>query len=390
MTNSNSAPEPTVRRRDFLRGSLGLGAAAALAGCGFSGDTPAPAASTSPSGSAAPSESPAAKAVIDGDLVYFNWAEYIEPTVLEGFKKEYGVKVIETNYDTYPGMLAKMSSGNQYDVVLPGARFVEQLRNQNMIQRIDKAQLKNANQSFGWGSYFDNPWYDPNSDYSIPFSMYTTGIAYRKDKITTMTGSWADLWNEEGKGHIYVLDEADEAIGMAALLLGLDVNTANPDDLAKIKDKLISQKPYLRAYSTDDINNLAGGNAWIHQEWSGDFLNFINYTAEDPKIWEYIAPKEGMPVNSDAWVIPANAPHPGTALVFLDYLLRPENIIKNIEYLGYPLLAQGGEATYAKMVEGRPSLAIDLKNIDDTKVYRNHTPADTAARDTVWTEVKAS
>lgn len=378
-------PRFSMNRRDFLRGSFGVGAAAALAACGFSGDSASPSASTNASSAA-----PMAQAKVDGDLVYYSWADYCDPAVLSGFKEKYGVNIVEANYDGYAGMLAKIQAGNAYDVVLPGARYVELMRKQGLIQKIDKSQLKNADQLFGWGSYFDNPWYDPNSDYSTPFSMWTTGIAYRKDKVTTATGTWQDLWNEQAKGHIYVLDEDDEALGMAALKLGLDVNTANPDDLAKIKDVLISQKPYLRAYSTDDINNLASGNAWIHHAWSGDFLNFINNTATDPENWVYELPTDGSPLNSDAWVIPANAPHPGTALLWLDWIMQPDNVEKNINYIAYPLLSKSGPDIYSKMAANYPSLEVDVSKVVNPTVYKNHDPADQAARNAVWTEVKAS
>ena len=69
---------------------------------------------------------------------------------------------------------------------------------------------------------------------------------------------------------------------MAALLLGYDVNTAKPKELEEIKKLLISQKKYLRAYSSDDVNNMARGDAWIHHMWSGDFLYLRQGVVEDP------------------------------------------------------------------------------------------------------------
>jgi spermidine/putrescine transport system substrate-binding protein len=377
---------PSLDRRDFLRGALGLSALAALSACGFSGgDT-----TTTPSGTTS-SLAPAATAKVDGDLVYFNWAEYIEPSVLKGFQKEYGVKIVESNFDSYPAMMAKLNSGNQYDIVFPGSKEVAQLNQTGLLQRIDKAQLKNADQVFGGvNPYFDNPWYDANSDHSVPFTMYKTGIAYRKDKISNMSGSWNDMWNEAGKGHIFVLDEADEAIGMAALKLGLDINTVNPDDLAKIKDALLAQKPLLRGYSTDDINNMAGGNAWIHHMWSGDYLNLINNTVKDPENFAYIAPTEGTPLGSDTYAIPANAAHPGTALLFIDYCLRPENTIKNINYLGYPMPTKGAGDTFAKLSAGNPETSVTIDDLAKPNVFKTQDPAGMAMRTALWTEVKSA
>jgi spermidine/putrescine transport system substrate-binding protein len=377
---------PRFDRRDFLRGALGLGATAALAGCGFAGGD---AASTTSSAAAA-STAPAAKAAVDGDLVYFNWADYLDPEVMKGFQKEYDVKIIETNFDSYESMLAKLGSGNQYDVIFPGAKFVDQLRGQGKLQRIDPTQLENADQVFGSGGYFDDPWYDPESAFSVPFTVYKTGIAYRKDKVDTMSGSWKDLWNEQAKGRIFTLDNQDEALGMAALVLGFDVNTAKPEELAQMKDLLLSQKPLLRGYSSDDIKNMASGDAWIHHMWSGDFLYTISYEVDEPKKYGFIAPTEGTPINSDAYAIPTNAAHPGTALLFIDYMLRPENAVKNINYLGYPMPVKGASGTFEALAEKVPAINVSLADLENPTVYKNLTPEENALRSAVWTEVKAS
>ncbi len=78
-----------------------------------------------------------AKAEIDGDLVYFNWADYLAPKVVKGFQEEYGVKVIESNYDSMEGMYAKLAAGNQYDIVFPIAKWVVKLRREGKLRAID-------------------------------------------------------------------------------------------------------------------------------------------------------------------------------------------------------------------------------------------------------------
>ena len=66
-----------------------------------------------------------AKAKIDGDLVYFNWADYLDPSMFKGFQREYGVKIIQSNFDSMEGMYAKIQAGNQYDIVFPIAKWVQ-------------------------------------------------------------------------------------------------------------------------------------------------------------------------------------------------------------------------------------------------------------------------
>jgi spermidine/putrescine transport system substrate-binding protein len=357
-----------------------LGASLALPGCAYLRDD---AATDVP-----PPRS--AKAEIDGDLVYFNWADYLAPKVLKGFQEEYGVEIVQSNFDSMEGMYAKLAAGNQYDIVFPIAKWVVKLRREGKLRAIDPSELQNADQVFYDGSYFNEPWYDAGSQVSIPFTVYKTGIGWRTDKVSSMTGSWRDLWNDEARGHIFTLDDQDEALAMAALLLDYDVNTAKASELEEMKKLLISQKDVLRAYSSDDINNLTGGDAWVHHMWSGDFLYLQQGVADDPAAFDFEAPREGTPLNSDTYAIPANARHPGTAMLFIDYLLRPENAIRNMNYLYYPFPVRDALPAFADLAKDVPACNVEISDLENENVFRLLKTADVQRRAATWTEVKAS
>ncbi|RLV50768.1 spermidine/putrescine ABC transporter substrate-binding protein [Nocardioides mangrovicus] len=368
-----------LRRRTLLR-SAALGAAAATAGCAYIPSDQQVHATLKRS----------AKAKVDGDLVYFNWADYLDPSVLKGFEKEYGVKIIQSNFDSMEGMYAKLQAGNQYDIVFPIAKWVVKLRQEGRLRAIDHAQLSNADQVFYSGSYFNDPWYDRGSRASVPFTVYKTGIAWRTDRVSAMTGSWRDLWNTEATKHIFTLDDQDEALAMGALLLGYNVNTAKPKELDAITKLLISQKKYLRAYSSDDVNDMARGDAWIHHMWSGDFMYLRTDIAKYQKLYDFEAPKEGVPINSDAYCIPADAPHPGTAMLFIDWLLRPENAIKNIDYLCYPFPVKDAVAHFEELAKDVPACNVDVTDLENPNVFRLLSTDAVHRRTAAWTDIKAS
>ncbi len=380
MTPRAGLDVPRPSRRGLLTGGLALGASMTLPGCAYIRDD-------APTDAPLP---PSAKAKIDGDLIYFNWADYLAPSVVKGFQEEYGVKVIESNYDSMEGMYAKIAAGNQYDVVFPIAKWVVKLKREGKLRSIDPAQLKNADQVFYSGSYFNEPWYDDGSEVSVPFTVYKTGIGWRTDKVSSMTGSWEDLWNEEASGHVFTLDDQDEALAMAALRLGYDVNTAEPSELDEMKDLLISQKEYLRAYSSDDINNMVSGDAWVQHMWSGDFLYLRDGLVDDPTAYDFEAPSEGVPINSDTYAIPADAKHPGTAMVFIDYLLRPENAIKNMNYLYYPFPVRDAQDAFAELAKDVPACQVEISDLENENVFRLLGTDEVQRRAATWTEVKAS
>jgi spermidine/putrescine transport system substrate-binding protein len=369
----------TTSRRDLLKAGVLGGTALAAAGCGFM---------KPPVTVAATTEKPI-DIKIDGDLVYFNWADYIDPDVKKGFAKEYGVKFIESNFDSMESMTAKLAAGNAYDVIFPSDKFAQRLIKGGQLRPLDHTQLRNAEAIYGTYTYFNDPWYDRKSRYTVPNTMYKTGVGWRKDKLgQRLTGSWTDLWDTRANGRKFLLDDRDEVLGLGALRLGYDINTADPAQLREIINLIKELRPHLRAFSSDDTHNLSNGSSWLQQMWSGDIVAVIGQ-AKDPSLYGFESPREGTPIGSDCYAIPADAPHPGTAMLFIDYMLRPENVQKNIEYIGYAMPVHGTEDAYAELVETVPEAVVTVAELSKGIDFLGGTQQQIQARDAAFTEIKA-
>jgi spermidine/putrescine transport system substrate-binding protein len=367
--------EGPLRRRELLRGGAGLALGLGLAGCGV-GNEPAQVNKKQ--------TEKLVKAEPDGDLVYFNWSEYLEPKLFKKFEKQFGVKVRESNFDSMQGMMAKLRSGNRYDLIFPGAEWVDRLRKANQLLKIDKEQIPNAASVY---EYFAKPWYDPDADRSVPYAMYASGLIYRKDKLQ-LTGSWNDLGLPDAQKKVYMLDDFQEVIGAGNLVNGNKLNDTDPDAVEKAKQWALDLKPKLRGYSTDDIQNVVSGNAWIHHGWNGDVVNVRNQVKK-PENYSFQKCKEGLPVGTDCFAIPANAQHPGTALTFINFLLEPENASKNIEYMGYPMPYKGPDETFANLVKDDPAIDVTVEDLTNGQQYASLGAAGRARWDQAWTEIKA-
>ncbi len=205
------------------------------------------------------------------------------------------------------GMMAKLRSGNRYDVIFPTADWAQRLRAGNLLLRFDKEQLKNTDTVY---DYFAKPWYDPTADHTVPYALYASGIIYRKDKVE-LSGSWNDLG----------LDSAQRPHLPARRLPGgprrgqrwSPAPSSTPRtqaEIEKAKQWALDLKPKLRGFSTDDIQNMVGGNAWIHHGWNGDVVNVRNQVKK-PENYSFQKCIEGIPLGTDCMAIPANAEHPG-------------------------------------------------------------------------------
>jgi spermidine/putrescine transport system substrate-binding protein len=363
---------PRLNRRELLQAGAGLALGAGLAGCGIqrglSGDTER-----------------AIEPTIDGDLVYFNYSQYIDPDLVKAFQEKYDVRVSETYFDSMPAMMAKLQGGNAYDVMFPTAEFVEKLVKSQQLIRLPIEKLENYPNIY---SYFNDPWYDPGSEHSVPYSMYLTGMGYRADLVDTMTGSWNDFENEQASGRIYVLDDFQEAIGAANLRNGYDLNTVVEEELQASRDWLVSLKSNLRGFSVDTITNMSSGNAWIQHLWNGDVIN-IRYRVENPDDFQFQRSKEGYPVGSDCFVIPVNAEHPGTALLFMDFMLDPKNASQNCQWTGYPMPNKGADTAFAEIAKGDPNIEVTPEDIQTGHEFANLEEQDRILWDQTWVEVKA-
>lgn len=369
----------TLTRRQALR--AGAGAALGLYGLGSLSGCTVERALDLPAGGVT------AKPKIDGDLLLYNWAQYMDPALKKSFSEKYGVAVNEVNFDNLEAMVTKLRAGGQYDLIWPSTEYAYRLNQEGLLAHYDRADLEHAN---GISPYYDSGWWDPNSEFSTPYAYYTTGICWREDEIDGMTGSWNDLTNPDGEGRMFILDDFQEAIGQANLLNGFDLNTADPNELEVSKETLLAQKEYARGFSTNSTQNLVNGTAAIHQAWNGDIVNVRNQV-DDPDLFRYETCEEGVPVGTDTMCIPATARSPGTALLFIDWMLVPENAAQNVAWNGYPQPVAGGREEFAKLVKDEPSIDVDLEALGDGGMeYRLDDPEDRALWNQTWTEVKAS
>jgi spermidine/putrescine transport system substrate-binding protein len=368
-----------LSRRELLRSGAGLAlGAAGLSGCQLnSGYASSP----------GETRKPFAKK-IDGDLVYFNWAEYINPDLTKAFEKRHGVRVRESNFDSMSAMMAKLRAGIEYDVIFPTAEYAQRLIRGNQLRVLDPPEkLKNFDLVY---DYFDEPWYDRGSSHTVPYTMYATGIGYRADKVGDLTGSWRDLIDPEADGKAFMLDDYQECIGMANLLNGYDMNTVDPEELDRSKDVLIEFKPHLRGYSSDTITNMASGNAWIQHLWNGDIVN-ARYQVDNPEDLRFEKCEEGIPVGSDMFAIPVNAQHPGTAMLFIEFMLEPENAAANTEWIGYPMpYRTGAQEAFAGLVKDDPSIEVTVADLENGKQFVNLEGEGRQLWDRTWTEVKVA
>jgi putrescine transport system substrate-binding protein len=325
-----------------LKSTIALGVLAALlAACGSkTADT----AKTDASGA------PTAAVDTDEEKVVnvYNWSDYIEPTVIEAFEKDTGLKVNYEVMDSNPMLETKLLAGRTgYDVVVPSASYLARQIKAGIYQKLDKSRLTNyKNLDPALTQRIEV--FDPGNEYAVNYMWGTSGVAYNEAMINAAlpnapVDSSAMFWDPAvvskfAKCGVSVLDEPSEVVGSVLMFLGKDANSESLEDLKAAEKVLLSVRPHIRLINSSKyIEDLANGEICLAMGWSGDALQARDRANEAGKgiTIKYKIPRNGAVQFFDNMAIPADAGHVKNAHLFIDYMLRADVAAKNSNFLSY-------------------------------------------------------
>ena len=346
-------------RRRFLRGGAGLSALAALGGAGAASGLLAGCASDLTGSGTLPlprrdnpvkwpvfagntAIKPGLEPERDASLQVYIWEAYINQAVVNHFAKKYNCKVQLTTFNTMDEALSKLRSGLSFDVLVGATPDVlGQLVEGQLAQPLNHSYIPNIAQA--WPDYRD-PFYDKGWQYTVPYTVYTTGITWRKDLVHenpyTMKNPWAMPWQAKYRGRVAILDDYREGICLGLMKNGIfDLNTTDFRQIALARQSLqdLSSLVNLRISQTD-YSDVPAGETWISSAWSGDMAAAPSYMPKgvNVDVIGYWFPRNGRgPINNDTNVVLKTASNPVLAHLFLNYLLDLPNVLENISWNGY-------------------------------------------------------
>lgn len=269
-------------------------------------------------------------------LNVYNWGEYISDgsegslNVNAYFEKLTGIKVNYTNFDSNEDMYAKLKSGGaNYDVIIPSDYMIQRLIDENMLEKLDYANIPNFQYI---SDAYKGLYFDKNDEYTVPYSVGYVALIYNSKMVEEVPDSWEALWDERYAGNILMFNNPRDGFALAQLILGQDLNTTDPEDWAMAYDKLLEQKPVVRAYVMDEIFNIMeSGAAALAPYYVGDFLMMHD---NNPDL-AVAFPKEGANIFVDALCIPKTCKNKGAAELYINFMQEPEVALANAEYIYY-------------------------------------------------------
>ena len=295
-------------------------------------------------------------------LKIYNWADYIDESVLDDFKVWYKeqtgeeVEIIYQLFDINEIMLAKIERGKEdFDVVCPSEYIIERMLRNNMLLPIDKDFGKTPNYLQHISPYIidcfnkiDGSGKNAN-DYAVGYMWGTTGMLYNTRYVTREEAStWATLHNEKFEKKIFIKDAFRDVYSTQLIYLRqkelaegtttLDklMYDATEESIADVEAHLKRAKKLVAGWEADfGKEMMTKEKAYINLTWSGDAVWAIEEAAEVGVPLDYVVPKEGSNVWFDGWVIPKYAVNTKAARYFINFMCRPDIAIRNMDEIGY-------------------------------------------------------
>lgn len=285
----------------------------------------------------------------DGPLRVYNWADYINPAVLESFTEKFGAEVEVTTFYNTQEATQKLRTGKiSFDVFWPTQDNLPKFTAGKLLQPLNHDYLPNLKSNV-WPALVD-PFYDKGSRYTVPYVVYTTGIGWRTDMVSAdlsgMDNPWEAFWDADHKGIAGLYDEYQDAIGVGMFRSGITaVNGAKPSHLATSRDNLLELQDLVDIRYTIDgaYSRLPEGKLGLVHSWSGDTILATQYLPEgdDGSTLRYVWPPKatgneiGGLISNDCMTVLANAEKPVLAHAFINHVLDEAVSLKNQSWLGY-------------------------------------------------------
>ncbi|MCB1336854.1 MAG: polyamine ABC transporter substrate-binding protein [Maritimibacter sp.] len=344
-----------------------------------------------------------AGAALADEVRVYNWSDYIDESLLTKFEEETGLDLIYDVFDSNEVLETKMlAGGSGYDVVVPTGSFLARQIQAGVFQKLDMSKLPNIGNM--WPVISERTArYDPGNEYAINYMWGTTGIGVNLGKVKEVLGEDApidslalvfDPANMEKLAAcgVMFLDAPDEMVPAALKYIGEDPNSMDEAVVTKAEEVFLQVRPYIsKFHSSEYIEALANGDICVAFGWSGDILQARDRAAEADNGIEiaYHAPKEGALMWFDEMAIPADAPNPDGAHVFLNFIMDAQNMAAASNYVYY---ANGNLASQEFLNEdviGDTAIYPDAATLENLYVKDGYDPKLQRTVTRMWTKIKS-
>lgn len=303
------------------------------------------------------------------ELVVLNWPNYLDPTLVNRFERQYGVRVREVFFegdDQRDEMLVN-SDGSGYDIALVSGNMLQTYARSGWLEPLTEEQVPNlVHVSPRWRTAFAGA-----EGSAAPYTWGTLGIGYRRDLISEPIESWMQIFRPGPalQGRIAMLSHNRDLVGMALLALGHSSNSQDENELIAAEQLLLAQRPYVRTYGyiglTPD-SAMVSGEIVAAMMFNGDALMLQEF---EPDI-EFVVPSEGGNLWVDYFVVMNRSTRKDLAFAFINFLNEPENAAQATQFVYYATTNDSAKALLPTDFLANPVIFPNPETVERSEFFK--------------------
>ncbi|MFY9401172.1 MAG: spermidine/putrescine ABC transporter substrate-binding protein [Limnochordia bacterium] len=303
------------------------------------------------------------------EITLMTWGgDFVPREVIDEFTKETGIIVNYKEVTSNEDMQSLLEANpDQYDLLVVTDYMVDILRQNGMLEVLDKSKLPNyANIN----PVYHGNYYDPKDEVSIPYAISISLLLVNQEEVANLGAqpitTYSDLWQEELRNKVVVVDWSVEIMGIVLKSLGYEYNETDPAKVAEAREKLFALKPNIVRFETNTPeDSLINGEAVAGFMYSNQA---VKGNAADPKL-EPVFPTEGMPIFIDSWVMSKQAPNKDGAYQFLNFIMRPEIAARIADLTKFTTPNKAAEPYLPEDYRNNPMLNLPDEVVENTSFY---------------------
>lgn len=324
------------------------------------------------------------KSYPNGEVNVYNWGENIDESIFDEFEEKTGIKVNYLTYQSNEQLYAVLKQGGaSFDVIIPSDYMISRMIDEGMLEKINFDNVPNISNI---DSTYLNQAFDPQNEYSVPYTWGVTGIIYNSKKVKEEITDWDALFNSKYSGQILQFDNSRDAFASALFKLGYNVNTTNKAEIYEAYELLKQQKSILQGYYMDEMyDKLEGGEAAIGTYYAGDALLMME---NNPDL-KFVIPESGANWFIDAMCIPKGAKNKENAEAFINFMCETHICLANMEVTCYATPSKTAYEALDEDLKNNPIMYPSKEILDKCQMYINLPTEINEYYAELWTKLKS-
>ena len=307
-------------------------------------------------------------------------------SMVEDFEKWYyetygiRVKVEYSTFGTNEDLYNMLTLGDVYDLVCPSEYMIMKLMAEKQLVPLSDHFFDAADENNyyinGVSPYIRSIFEEKEiqgetwAQYAAGYMWGITGIVYNPELVTEEDASCWNILNDPAYyRRVTIKDNVRDSYFAAVGALKSDLltseefcqdpeyrekleeemNDTSPETIAKVQEYLQAVKKNAYSFETDSGKaDMVTGKVAANYQWSGDAVYTMDQADEEDFPLAFAVPKESTNIYFDGWVMLKNGIGENTAKqhaaeAFINFNSRPDNVIRNMYYIGYTSVISGGE-----------------------------------------------